>query len=186
MDRITRGDALAGAFFLLAAAVYQPLLTDPGGYLTDAARGDGAVLGGAFLEALLVVGVVGTAVCLYPLVRRHGEGLAVAYVAGRVLEAAIIAMGIAAVLASVAMRRDPPDGNDAMRATAAGLAGVHDATFLLGPGLAIGVNTLLLAALVHRAHLVPRAISWLGLVGGPLVFASSTAVLFGAYEQMSP
>ena len=74
MDRITRGDALAGAFFLLAAAVYQPLLTDPGGYLTDAARGDGAVLGGAFLEALLVVGVVGTAVCLYPLVRRHGEG----------------------------------------------------------------------------------------------------------------
>jgi hypothetical protein len=65
------------------------------------------------------------------------------------------------------------------------LAALHDWTFLFGPGLAIGINTALLAALMYRSRLVPRTIAVIGLIGGPLVFASSVAVLFGAYEQAS-
>ena len=65
------------------------------------------------------------------------------------------------------------------------LVALHDWTFLLGPGLVIGVNSLLLAYLMYRSRLVPRFIAVLGLVGGPLVFASSTAAMFGLYEQIS-
>jgi hypothetical protein len=57
--------------------------------------------------------------------------------------------------------------------------------FLLGPGLIIGINSLLLAYLMYRSGLVPRWIAVVGLVGGPLVLVSSTAVLFGGYEQVS-
>jgi hypothetical protein len=65
------------------------------------------------------------------------------------------------------------------------LVAVHDWTFLFGPGLAIDVNTLMLAYLMYRSGLVPRPIAVLGLIGGPVIFASSAAVLFGLYEQVS-
>jgi Domain of unknown function (DUF4386) len=32
---------------------------------------------------------------------------------------------------------------------------------------------------MYRSGLVPRPMTWLGLVGGPLVIASGTAVMFG-------
>ena len=62
---------------------------------------------------------------------------------------------------------------------------LHNWTFLFGPKLALGVNTVLLASLMFRSRLVPRPIAILGLVGGSLVFVSGTAVLFGAYADLS-
>jgi hypothetical protein len=47
----------------------------------------------------------------------------------------------------------------------------------------VGVNGLLLGLLFYRSGLVPRPMAMLGVVGGPLIFASAIAVLFGAYEQ---
>jgi Domain of unknown function (DUF4386) len=38
---------------------------------------------------------------------------------------------------------------------------------------------------MYRSGLVPRAMALLGLIGGPLLFASATATLFGLYEQVS-
>ena len=63
------------------------------------------------------------------------------------------------------------------------LVAIHDSTFLLGPSFCVGVNGLLLGYLFYRSGLVPRQIAIFGLVGGPLIFASSIAILFGAYEQ---
>jgi hypothetical protein len=41
----------------------------------------------------------------------------------------------------------------------------------------------LLGYLMYRSRFVPRRMALLGLIGGPLAFASSNAILFGAYEQ---
>ena len=65
------------------------------------------------------------------------------------------------------------------------LVAFHNWTFLLGPGFTSGTDTVLLAYLMYRSRLVPRLIPILGLIGGPLVFASATAVLFGLYGQYS-
>ncbi len=79
-----------------------------------------------------------------------------------------------------------PAGDDAALTTAARtLIALHDRTFLLGPGLVIGVNSMLLAWLMLTSRLVPAWIARLGLAGGALVLASSTAVLFGLYAQTS-
>ena len=58
-------------------------------------------------------------------------------------------------------------------------------TFLFGPKLALGVNAVLLAYLMYRSQLVPRAIAVLGLIGGTLVFASGTAVLSAAMPVLT-
>jgi hypothetical protein len=191
----TRATAVVtGVFFLVAAvaavvalALYQPVLSDPGYVL--GAGADTRVLLGGFLEVVLAVSVIGTAVTVYPVVKRQNHSVALGYVCGRLLEAAIIVVGIISVLAVLTLRQDHAGAasadNDALVAVGQSLVALHDWTFLLGPGLVIGINSLLLASLMYRSRLVPRAIAVLGLVGGPLVFASSTAVLFGLYDQVS-
>ncbi|MDD9378517.1 DUF4386 domain-containing protein [Streptomyces sp. ZAF1911] len=177
----------AGLLFLLTevsaiagAALYRPLLGAADGRLAQGA--DTQALLGALCEVVLVVAVAGTGAALFPVLRRHGEGLALGYAFGRLLEAAVIAVGIVSVLALVTLRREAgaPDGADAA------LVAVHDWTFLLGPNIALGLNTILLAYLAYRARLVPRPIAVLGLIGGPLICASAAAVMFGAYDQLSP
>lgn len=181
---------VAGVFFVIAAAaaivglaLYGPVLNDSG-FVTGAGSSN-QVLAGALFEVFVAISVVGTAVTLYPVVRRQGEGLAIGYVAGRVLEATVIVVGMISLLAVVTLRGSSGDAG-ALSAVSDGLVAVHDWTFLLGPGFAIGVNTLMLAYLMYRSELVPRWIARIGLVGGPLIFASSTAILFGAYEQLDP
>jgi Domain of unknown function (DUF4386) len=187
--------ALAGAFFIIAAvaalaglALYGPVLSDPR-YIVTASGGDVRVLLGAFCEVILAIAVIGTAVTLFPVVRRQNEGIALGYVAGRVVEAVVIVAGIISLLSVVTLRQDLAGAAGAngapLVALGQALVAVHNWTFLFGPGLAIGVNTLMLACLMYRSGLVPRLIAVLGLIGGPLVFASSAAVLFGLYEQVS-
>ncbi|WP_454320554.1 DUF4386 domain-containing protein [Streptomyces phaeoluteigriseus] len=170
---LTEAAAIAGA------VLYRPLLAAADGRLAQGA--DTRALLGALCEVLLVVAVTGTGAALFPVLRRHGEGLALGYAFGRLLEAAVISLGIVAVLALVTLRRDAGAAAGADLA----LVAVHDWTFLVGPNIALGLNTVLLAYLAYRARLVPRFIAVLGLVGGPLICASAVAVMFGAYEQLS-
>ncbi|MET9854755.1 DUF4386 domain-containing protein [Streptomyces sp. NPDC006450] len=170
---LTEASAIAGAI------LYRPLLGAADGRIPQGA--DTQALLGALCEVVLVVAVAGTGAALFPVLRRHGEGLALGYAFGRLLEAAVIAVGIVAVLALVTLRRDAGAAGGADAA----LVAVHDWTFLLGPNIALGLNTVLLAYVAYRARLVPRFIAVLGLVGGPLICASAVAVMFGAYEQLS-
>lgn len=190
MDSARKTAFVAGVFFVVAAAaaiaglaLYSPVLDDSAFVLGQGSSGQ--VLFGALFEVFVAISVIGTAVTLYPVVRREGEGIAMGYVAGRVLEATVIVVGLIALLAVVTLRGTSGDAAT-LGALSTALVAVHDWTFLLGPGFAIGVNTLMLAFLMYRSQLVPRWIARIGLVGGPLIFASSTAILLGAYEQLDP
>jgi hypothetical protein len=185
---------VAGVFFLItiipaipARVLYDPVLNDPR-YILGAGA-DTRVFLGAFLELILVIGIIGTAVTLFPIVKRQNEGVALGYVAARVIESAIIIVGILSVLSVVTLRPDLAGaaGADAASLVTAGksLVAIQDWTFLLGPGLMPGVNGVLLGYLMYRSGLVPRALAMLGLIGGPLLFASATATLFGLFEQVS-
>ncbi|MEW2413295.1 DUF4386 domain-containing protein [Streptomyces sp. NPDC046866] len=180
----------AGLCFLLThvasiggLALYGPVLHDAA-YVTGAGP-DTRVLLGALCEVVLALAVVGTALALYPVARRYGEGAAVGYLGLRTLEAAVICVGIVALLAVTTLRGGPPQAPDALLVAGRALVAVHDWTFLLGPNFVLGANTTLVAYLMYRSRLVPRPVAVLGLVGGPLIFASAAAVLFGAYAQLS-
>jgi hypothetical protein len=166
--------------------LYKQILTDPSWVLGSGP--DAPVLFSALLEVICAMAIVGTAVTLFPVVRRTNEGVALGYVGLRTLEASIICMGIVAVLGVVTLRQHlGTTGTDAVALTglAAGLVAVHNWTFLFGPNFVLGVNTVLMAYLMYRSRLVPRFIAVLGLIGGPIIFASAIAELFGVYDQVS-
>lgn len=169
--------------------LYHPLLIDPAKYMAGSGA-DSQVFLGALLEVMLVVTGIGTAVVLYPVVKRQNEIVALAYVTSRVIESAAIMVGIVSVLSVVTLRHDfagAAGADTASLVTAARLlVAVHDWTFLLGPGTFAGLgNGILLGYLLYTSGLVPRRMTLLGLIGGPLVIAAMVAVLFGVFKAGS-
>jgi hypothetical protein len=164
--------------------LYDPVLNDADYILGDGA--DTRVQLGALCEIFLAITNIGTAVVIWPIVRRQSETLALSYVASRVVESTIIVVGLISLLSVVTLREDfAGSGADAgsLSVTGESLVAIHDMTFLLGPSFAVGVNGILLGYLFYRSGLVPRQLAIFGVIGGPLIFASSIAILFGAYEQ---
>jgi hypothetical protein len=162
-----------------AVLLFQPVLDDPAGYLAGGGE-DNQIYLGAFLEFLLVLANVGTAVVLYPIARRQNEALAIGYVAARIVECIFIAVGIIFVLGVVSLRQDLPGADE----VAVALAALKDWTFLFGPGLVVPFgNGLILGYLMYRSGLVPRRMAWLGLIGGPLLLFGNFGVLFDWWEQ---
>jgi Domain of unknown function (DUF4386) len=171
---------------IAAVLLYHPVLHDHG-YIVGAGA-DTRVFLGAFLEMLLIVANVGTAVVLFPILKRQSETLALGYVMARLVESAFIAVGILSLLAIVTLRQDlaGASGSDPAALDAVGrpLVAIHDWTFLLGPGFIVGIgNGMMLGYLMYRSGLVLRRMAMLGLIGGPLVCLSGIAVLFGAFDR---
>jgi hypothetical protein len=172
------------AYFVL----YAPVLNDAD-YIVGAGA-DSSVALGALLEVLLIIANVGTALALFPVLRRQNEALSLGYVTARLVECTFIAVGIVSLLAVVTLRQDfaGAAGADPGSFLTVGkaLVAVHGWTFLLGPGFVVGVgNGLILGYLMYRSGLVPRGMAVLGLIGGPLVCASGIAILFGVIEPGS-
>ncbi len=192
MASTRRTAIIAGTCYLVthvtsvaALVLYGPVLNHSG-FVTGTGSAT-SVLAGGWLEVILAIAVVGTAVALFPVVRRYDEGLAIGYVGLRTLEAGVIAAGVVSLLAVVTLRQHAGAAADpgALAAVSKGLVAVHNWTFLVGPDFICAADTFVLALLMWRSRLIPRVVAGLGLVGGPLLFASATAILFGAYKQVS-
>ena len=189
MTATRRTALIAGLLYLLtfvasfaALPLLAPVLDDPLFVVTPGPTS--GVLAGGLLDLVNAAACVGTAVVLYPVVRRWGPAGALGFVASRLLEAAIIAIGVISLFAVVTLRLDAADP-EAELVVAQALVAVRNWTFLLGPGLMPGINALLLGVLMLRSGLVPRLIPVLGLVGAPLHLASVLATVFGVNEQLS-
>jgi hypothetical protein len=168
--------------------MYAPVLNDAD-YIVSAGA-DTLVRWGAVLEVITALACIGTAVVLFPIVKRVNEVFALGYVAVRVLEAAIIFAGIVSLISVVALRQDfagaAATDSAPLLAVGKSLVAVHDSTFLLGPGILAGLgNGVLLGYLMYASRLVPRRMALLGLIGGPLVSASGIAMLLGLYAPVS-
>ena len=160
-----------------ALALYQPVLDDPVGYIAGAGH-DKQILFAALLELLLIISAIGTAVVIFPIVRRRNEELALGYVTARVIECTFILVGILSVLGIITLRNQVAGASEGTVAYT--LAAIKDWTFLLGPGWVVGWgNGLILGYLMYRTELVPRWLAVLGLVAGPLIIVSGTAVMLG-------
>jgi hypothetical protein len=193
MDSTRKVSLITGWLFIItfvtsipAVLLYGPVLHHPN-YITGAGA-DNRIALGAFLEMILIIANVGTAVALFPILKRQNEGLALGYVTARIVESVFIAIGIVSLLAVVTLRKDVggPGGAGSLVPVGSSLVAIRNWTFVLGPGWVVGVgNGLLLGYLMYRSGLVPRGMAMLGLIGGPLIIASGTAVLFGAIERGS-
>ncbi len=161
---------------IAALALYETVLRHPVSYIAGAGH-DNQVLFGALLELLLIIANIGTAVVIFPIVRRQNEELALGYVTARLVECTFILVGILCMVGIITLRQQVAGAAEGTVAYT--LAAIKDWTFLLGPGWVVGWgNGLILGYLMYRSGLVPRGATWLGLIGGPLIIVSGTAVMF--------
>jgi hypothetical protein len=195
VDSTRKTSLLFGVLFTITFITSIPALLLYGPVLNHAdyivgAGADTRVEWGAFLEVLLIISNIGTALVVFPILKRQNEWLALGYVTARIMECMFIAVGILAVLSVVTLRQDfaGSGGADAASLVTAGksLIEIKDWTFLLGPGFVVGVgNGLILGYLMYRSGLMPRGLAMLGLIGGPLVCISGIAVIFGIIDRQS-
>jgi hypothetical protein len=189
MDQDQRSARIFGVLMIItfitsiaALAMFQPVLDDPAGYIAGGGE-DNQIYLAAFLEFLLILANVGTAVVLYPIARRQNEALAIGYVAARIIESVFIAAGIIFVLGVVSLHKDLP-GADEVAFT---LAALKDWCQLFGPGMVVPFgNGLILGYLMYKSGLVPRRMAWLGMIGGPLLLIGNFGVLLDWFDPAGP
>lgn len=190
-----RNTARAAGILYLITFVSMPTLALYGNVRDKAdfvlgAGSDTGVLWAAFSEVVVALACIGTAVVLFPVVKRQSETAAIGFVASRVLEAGLIIVGAVNVLSIVSLRRDVAGAAGADSAslvtTGHSLAAAYDWTFLLSQSLMPVFNALFLGYALYRSGLVPRILPTIGLIGAPLLLASDIAVFFGGYDRAAP
>lgn len=185
----------SGLLYLLTFAasipqlkLFSQIVDDPEGFITGHGNTT-ALLWGSWFEVITALAGIGTAVALYPVTRRVSKSAAIGFVTSRVVEAGLIIVGVVSLLTVATMRADLAGATgaraDALRVTGHALVQLRQWTFLLGPGVMAGVNGLCLGYMMYRSRLVPRIIPTIGLIGVPLILASSTATMFGLWDQVS-
>jgi hypothetical protein len=194
MDSTRKTALVAGIFYLITfisiptLAVYGPVMNHRDWILSSGSHT--GVLVGGFLEVIVALAGIGTAVTLYPVVKRQNEGVALGFVAARVFEAGMIVTGVVSLLSLVTLRQELGGAAGANAAalvtTAASHVATYKWTFLLSQSLMPAINALLLGSLMYRSRLVPRIIPVMGLIGAPLLICTVVATLFGGFKLGSP
>ena len=149
-------------------------------YILGAGPDTSAIIGG-ILEIIVALAGIGTAVTLFPVLKKQNEGAALGLVASRVLESGTIFVGVAFLLTIVSLRQAGA-GADAL-VTSHALVALYDRIFLLGQSFMPAICDLLLGFLLYKSRLVPRALSLIGIVGGPVLLVGYIAILFGLIGQ---
>src|SRR3984957_5234723 len=193
MTSLRKTALVAGIFYLITfvsiptLAIYGPVRDHPDWILGSG--GHTAVLVGGFLEVIVALAGIGTAVTLYPVVKRQNEGLALGFVTARVVEGVMIVTGVVSLLSLVTVHQDlgvAAGANAAsLVATGASHVAVYKWTFLLSQSLMPGINAVLLGSLLYRSRLVPRILPVLGLIGGPLLIIAVFAMLLGQHSSLT-
>ena len=183
---------VAGVLYLItfassipAALLLGPALTNPD-YVLGAGP-DGFVRLAGFLDLINCFTAAGTAVALYSVTKRYHEGLAIGFVATRLMEAAILFVATIAILSVVTLRENGVAGADpgALVAVGASLVAGRDWSFVIGTGVP-ALNAVMLGLLLYRSGLVPRAIPALGLVGAATFGSWVVGYVLGVAETGTP
>ena len=186
MSSLRKTSLVAGVFYLLTFVSIPTL------WLYGSVRAPNYILGsgpdtpviwGAILEMIVSLAGIGTAVTLYPVLKRQNEGRALGFVGARILEAATIYIGIVSLLSVVTLRQAGAGAN--ALATSQALTAQYYWTFLFGQSFIPAVNAVLLGSILYQSRLVPRALPVLGFLGAALLVAAWIGTVFGFLGQLS-
>jgi hypothetical protein len=192
MNSVRKSALFGGIFYLItfvssipALFLLAPVLNHPN-YIVGSGA-DTQVIWGNVLDLVNALAAIGTAVALFPVVKRQSEALALGFVTTRIFEASVIVVGVMSLLTIVTLRHPGATGAEAQTLVTIGraLVATHDWAFLVGPNVMPALNALLLGTLMYKSGLVPRALPILGLIGAPLLLAVTIATMFGLTQHGS-
>ena len=187
MSSLRKTSLVAGILYLLTFVSIPTLalygsIHEPG-YILGTGP-DTAVIIGNILEIIVALAGIGTAVVLFPVLKGQNEGMALGLVSSRVLEAATIFIGVMFLLTVVTLRQTSAGAEALVNSHT--LVTMYDRMFLIGQSFIPAINDLLLGFLLYQSRLVPRGLSLIGLIGGPVLIAGDIFVLFGVIGQHNP
>jgi hypothetical protein len=174
----------AGIFYLLTFVsiptlfLYNPIRSAH--YIIGTGPDTRAIVGG-ILEIVVAIAGIGTAVVLFPILKKKNESAALGLVAARILESGTIFVGVAFILSIVTLRKAGV-GPDAL-VTGRALVALYNRIFLLGQSFMPAICDLILGTLLYQSRLVPRRLSVIGIIGAPILVAGYIAVMFGLIGQ---
>jgi len=187
MSSLRKTSLVAGIFYLITFVSIPTLVlyseVKSANWVVGTGPDTPVVIGG-ILEIIVALAGIGTAVVLYPVLRKQKESAALSLVAARILESGTIFVGVAFLLSIVTLRQAGA-GAGALT-TSHALAALYDRIFLLGQSFMPGICDLLLGFMLYHSRLVPRGLSLIGIVGGPVLFIGYFAILFGIIGQHAP
>jgi hypothetical protein len=161
-------------FILLPSFILYAPVRDPN-YMIGPGP-DGGVIFGGILEIIVGLAGIGTAVVLYPVLKRQNQVFALGFIGSRIVEACTMFAGIVCLLTMVSLRRSGA-GAEAL-ITGRALLAMYD-WFHLGQIIMPAVNDALLGYMLYQSRLVPRILPVLGLIGAPFLAANAIALMFG-------
>jgi Domain of unknown function (DUF4386) len=166
--------------------LYKPVQDDVATFL-QGAGGEAGLRWGMLSEVIVGLAGIGTAVVLFPVLKRQSETVALGLVATRILEASLIFVGVASLLSLIGLRNGAAGAaTAALVSNGHTLVGLYNGVFLVSQSLMPVLCDLLLGYVFYRSRLVPRVLPIVAFIGAPLLLASDLALFFGAYDRSSP
>jgi hypothetical protein len=179
-----------GVLFLLAFVLYgvgnglvTSILGTPDFLSTISAHQTTLVLG-AFLMLLNALVVVGMAVLFFPILENHGKRTALAYLASRIVEAILLAVGVLCLLMILPLAQHAVDAGEASAAWAKALGSLAIQSNTMAYQIAemsLGLGGVFLCSLLLRTRLIPRFLAGWGVVGYALFLAGAIAEILGIH-----
>jgi hypothetical protein len=188
LDHLRKNAVAVGVLFILATALslVSTSLTGPltgsSDYLVSISTNAYQMTWGVFFLLCAAMAVVLIPATLFPVLKRVHQGLALGYLALRIMEAVTqIALAFVLLLLISASKGFVAGGASAgsYQVSGAMLLAANNWAFLLDP-FVFGIDAAILYYLMYRSRLIPRWLSLWGLIGAPLVFAMGTLALFGS------
>ena len=186
MDSYRKTAIIVGVLFIIATAasfsssVFLGAL-DVSNYLTSISASENQVLIGMVLELIAAVSAFGTAVMLFPVLKKTMESLALGYVALRLIENIFYIVGALSIPIMLTLGQGyVAAASNASYYQLLGtlLLALHDWSIWMGTLIFFGLGSLTLNYLLYQSKLVPRFLSVWGLIGAALAFLFGLLSLF--------
>ena len=186
---------VAGVLFIIATvaalvstALLTPILSAPD-YLSKISANEGQVLWGAFFQFIGGVACPAIAIALYPVLRRHNEGLALGSVGFRLIEGTLYVILVVVLLLLVTLAQEAANPgsapSSAFQVPGALLMAARDWLGPVAAVLAFGLGAFMYYVVLYQSRLIPQWLSMWGLIGITLVMVSGLLVLFDVAAPMS-
>ncbi|CAN5329877.1 hypothetical protein BH23BAC2_BH23BAC2_00210 [soil metagenome] len=194
-ERHNQNAKVTGIFFITATVaaiiglkLYDPILIESD-YLMTGVKNPNRIVLGAIFESILAVSAVGTAIMMYPYLKKINESWGLGYVCFRLLEVVFILVGIVSMMSIVTLSQGFQNAAESeissFQTTVKLLTTIKDWTFVFGPHFMLGINTFIYSTIFFKSKLIPRKLSILGITGSILIFIGAILEMFGIISQFA-
>jgi hypothetical protein len=188
MNSYRKTARIVGVLFITAMVtgmlryfILDPILDAPD-YLINVSANESQVIIGVLFFYIMAVAVVGIAIVIYPILKKHNEALALGYVAARIVEGVLFLVAILAILTLWTLSQEfvkagAPDASYLQAAGELLLAVRYWAYNVLWP-ITLSLGALMFYYLLYQSKLIPRWLSVWGFIGA-ILFPVAWLSLFG-------